>query len=136
MRSDPVNGYTLIELLVVIGIMALIAAIATPMASHLVQAATLRSDTSRMLTGLRQLQDRAVRTQQAISIESSDVGLKISDGVPVSLSESTKAEVATPIIYYPDGTTSGGTIALHNGSRETDISIAWLTGIALIEKPS
>ena len=133
MRPSPANGYTLIELLVVIGILALIAAIATPMSSHLIQTATLRSDTSRLLAGLRQLQDRAVRTQQMISIEASGAGLKISDGAPIALSKSTMAEIATPLTYYPDGTTSGGAILLHNGDKETDVSITWLTGTARIE---
>jgi general secretion pathway protein H len=133
MRPAPANGYTLIELLVVIGILALLAAIATPMASHLIQTATLRSDTSRLLAGLRQVQDRAIRDQQTISVETSNAGLKISDGASIDLSKSTIAQITTPLIYYPDGTASGGTILLHNGDEKSDVSISWLTGVPRIE---
>lgn len=134
MRPVPANGYTLIELLVVIGILALLAAIATPMASTMIQTATLRSDTSQLLAGLRQLQNRAIRTQQTISVEASSAGLQISDGIPIGLSKSTTAEIAMPLIYYPDGTSSGGSILLHNGDKETDVSITWLTGTPRVER--
>ncbi len=133
LQNSSTDGYTLIELLVVMGILALVATIATPVASHMVRAATARSDTYRLITELRRVQALAVRTQQTISVEPTSTTLHISTGQQPALSEAATVEISAPLVYYPDGTTSGGRLSLHDGGLQTDISVAWLTGAITIE---
>jgi len=128
LRGTSTEGYTLIELLVVMVILALVAGIAMPAASSLVRAAKVRSDTSRLVTELRRMQDLAIQTQRTISITPAATKLETSTGQQIALSDSTTVEIAAPLIYYPDGTTAGGQITLLGGKLKTRIQVAWLTG--------
>lgn len=128
LRGASTDAYTLIELLIVMAILALVATVATPVTSRMVRAANVRSDTYRVVTELRQLQDTAVRMQRTITIAPTTSKLETSAGRPIALSETTTVEVTAPIVFYADGTTTGGHLSLHGGGLESDVQIAWLTG--------
>jgi len=49
--------------------------------------------------------------------------LGVSSQVSVSLSGSIEA-----LTYFPDGTSSGGTVRIEEGSQKADLAVAWLTG--------
>jgi|WetSurMetagenome_2_1015567.scaffolds.fasta_scaffold562396_2 general secretion pathway protein H len=132
-RSE--RGYTLIELLVVVGILSVVAAIATPLTTHAINAATARSDSYRTVSTLRHLQSEAVQRQDAITLAPSKSALRTTAGEEIRISDSATVEVPEPVRFYPDGTTSGGRIILHNGSRTTEIELAWLTGQVTQETP-
>ena len=136
--SERMAGYTLIELLVVLAIMGLIAAIATPMAGRAVEIANLKAD-SRILAGdLRRLQHQAAEQQQPIVISalSDRAQLTLSAGRWSALSDGASENFSTStknIFYYPDGTSSGGTIHLSEAGRAVDLNVAWLTGTITLE---
>lgn len=121
-------GYTLIELLIVIGILALVAGIATPVTGRVIRTAEAHSDTYRLVALLRKLQNEAVSEQKNVSIAPSNTTLDLSTGEKSPLSNGAIVQSDAPLIYYPDGTTSGGHLILKNGDIVTDIKIAWLTG--------
>jgi general secretion pathway protein H len=127
------SGYTLIELLVVIGILAVVAAIATPVTGHVVRASEARSDTYRLVTLLRQLQNEAASRQEVIKVTASAAVLDISTGQKLTLSNAATIQMLAPLTYYPDGTTSGGNLMLHDGDLATHIKVAWLVGTIHID---
>ncbi len=129
------NGYTLVELLVVIAILGLVTAIATPAASTVVETAQFRADVYLVMTGLRHCQDEASFRQQIITLSTRADLAKVLGHHESELTGQTVIEFKAPLSYFPDGTSSGGTIELHRGSRHKTILVAWITG-ALIEGES
>lgn len=135
MRQSNQDGYTLIELLVVIGILALVASVATPIASHVVQAANARSDAYLLMSGLMRLQNEAVTSGKAITLAPSATFAADLTARGIGLSDSAVIELKQPISYYTDGTSSGGRLVLHQGEHQITIDVAWLTGTLNQETP-
>ena len=127
-RRAQERGYTLIELLVVLGILGLVTTVAMPVASQMGRAATLRSDCYRLMSALRHIQEEAVERQETITVEPATGGLKTTKGDTIALSESTSISFEDSLIFYPDGTTTGGHLTISNSSRNLRITVAWLTG--------
>ena len=137
MRQHRPDGYTLIELLVVIAILALIAAIAMPVASRAVEAATFRADARRLAGELEALQQRAMDQQETITIAAATNGAapSVSSGDKFALSNSEKLSLASDtqaISFFADGTSSGGTLNIVNGPRAIAVKVAWLTGAVTV----
>lgn len=121
-------GYTLIELLVVLAIIGLLAALATPMAGQAIAGATLRADSRTIVSLLRAQQHAAVEEQRTVTVAPSDVQSMRGDyrlGADASVS-------GDAVAFYPDGTSSGGTLHLREGARALDVQVAWLTGAASV----
>lgn len=135
MRQSSQDGYTLIELLVVIGILALVASVATPIASHVIQAANTRSDAYLLMSGLMHLQNEAVTGGKAITLAPSATIAADLAARGFGLSDSAVVELKQPLSYYADGTSSGGKLAVRHGEQETIIGAAWLTGSLSQETP-
>ncbi len=132
-KATDANGYTLIELLAVIGILSLVAAVATPIATNVVRSATARSDAYLVMSALRRCQGEAVARQQTIILTAtSDI---LDHSRDFRLSDTTAIEFKEPLTYFPDGTSSGGRLVLHNGTRQATIIVAWLTGALSREQP-
>lgn len=127
-------GYTLIELLVVIAIMGLIAVFAAPSVTRTIAAATIDADARRTVAGLRTLQRVAEDGQRAVTISDGNAGISADansqPGWPAS--SISLADAAHPIVYFADGTTTGGTLRLREEGRARDIDVAWLTGAVTI----
>jgi general secretion pathway protein H len=123
-RARKSNGFTLIELLVVLAIMGLIATLALPLAARAVDDAALRTDARNLATRLSALQAQARGEQRTITVD------------PASLGSPNRSRNATitvpehgdPLSFYPDGTSSGGTLRITERGRGFDLDVAWLTG--------
>jgi general secretion pathway protein H len=133
--KDVGAGYTLIELLVVIGILGLVAAVATPLASKMVSSASVHTASYNIAQKLRSLQDEAVRTQQVITLGQTTTKLSTTTGKLVFASDTEAVTLTSQISYFPDGTTTGGQIILHGGNKTIELNIAWLTGAVAIGEP-
>jgi general secretion pathway protein H len=120
------GGFTLIELLTVLAIMAMLAVLAVPFGVRAVEDATLRSDSRKLASALHGLQMQARRDQTMIVVDpaGADTRLpKLDGGTAVHLEAR-----GGSLSYFPDGTSSGGTLRLSEHGRAIDIDVAWLTG--------
>jgi len=123
------DGYTLLELLVVVAIMGLIAALAAPAASRTIASATLNADARKAAGDLRALQHLAMERQEAITLTATGGTVAISPaGTVQDIAALPLSAGNDAITYYPDGTTSGGTLRLSESGHALVIDIAWLTG--------
>lgn len=135
-------GFTLLEMLVVLAMLGLAGALAAQLLRP--QSPRLRLETSvRAICGtLRATQARAAAAQgpAAVVIDldaktwSSPVGglgrLPPETAITLTLARDQAGARSGAIIFYPEGGSSGGDIALTLNGRRAKISVNWLTGSA------
>lgn len=141
MRRFQESGFTLIELLVVLAILGLMASIAMPFTVRAIEDARLRADARQLTNELRQLQQNAIDRREPIELRALPGLLQLGTPSikplsPISVESFSLTGDTKRVIFYPDGTSSGGVLRLKEGGRSLDIEIAWLTGaIALRAVP-
>ena len=139
MRTRPSTGFTLLELLVVVTILAL--------ASTLV-GVNFGGDRTSLDTVARTLVTdlRYVRSRAMVSNADTALVLDLARGAYYSraakierqLPESVELELTVDrrdadgergrILFYPDGSSSGGKVRLSRNGRSLDVTTAWLNG--------
>ncbi len=113
-------GFTLIEMLVVVGITALIAGVAWPQLLRLQDSAGFATAGRLTELALRQAHADAVRTGRAIRFATDAGGTALFvSGRPLSpLPPPVRAEApADGILFFADGSATGGDVALASGRR-------------------
>ena len=138
-RAAP-RGFSLIELMVVmvlvIGLMGLVGT----SISRSVGAAELRNEVREVIAGLRHTRGQAVvqRAEKVFQVDADGLtwkaadrdSEKLPDGLDITLntarSEMT-GENAGGIRFYPDGSSTGGSIVLSVEERKWDGTVGWLT---------
>ncbi len=136
------RGFTLLELLVVIAIAALLFGLAAPRLTLALPGVELRGDALQLASGLRAARGEAIYRNREVSVLLDADSRQVV--VPAlsrrtTLSEGIEARYAAPrqegdgaaravIRFFPDGSSTGGAIALRAGERLYRIDIHWLTG--------
>ena len=135
-------GFTLIEVLAVLVIIAMTAASISTLYSSQSGGAQLKTAALLAASRLRDVRAKAM-TSGAESLAAIDVGghtMQFSDGsAPVAFARSMKIEVMSAdsenrdpsvagIRFYPNGSSTGGTINLEMEGRAYEIRVNWLTG--------
>jgi general secretion pathway protein H len=135
------TGFTLLELIVVLAILVLLSGAWPFAASHLFPNQQLRSEAQLLLSNLRatRVHARLSGTTQSIEwtdpgtayqfgAESHDLpgGIVLTSGAPGSSSR------AARLAFYPDGSSSGGLLALTHADRSARIGVGSVTGRAEI----
>jgi prepilin-type N-terminal cleavage/methylation domain-containing protein len=103
MRRSSNNGFTLLELLIVITILAFMTTL-VGVNLHGRERTDLESVARTLLTDLRYVRSRA-------TVDERDI-----------------AGSRARIVFYPDGSSSGGEIHLSNNGRELEVATSWLNG--------
>ena len=139
--SDPRHGFTLIELLAVM----LVIGLSAGAISLLYRAPAARTELKTLaLTTASRLRDlraaaMATRANRVATFDVAGRSIGFSDGrAPIALSRAVAMTVTAAademtarradVRFYPNGSSSGATIALRRGGQAYEIRINWLTG--------
>ena len=138
--SRDCTGYTLLEMLAVMGMLALILSLS--LATHPLRiqrsldslsveiAAVLKSAAIRAVSQNAEVTLVVDPATRSISTSSSDEGVRLGENIELVMvtARSEVMEGRGRIRFYPDGTTTGGTVQLRRGSRSISVHVNWLTG--------
>jgi general secretion pathway protein H len=130
--SEREAGTTLLELLVVMGLMVLLATIAFPALERALDLFQLRETAGVVEANLRLVRSDAVRSGQSITFTVSSDGKsygwsegearQLPRGIDVSLSR------GQTIVFYGDGSSSGGELVTSTNGRRISIDVDDATG--------
>lgn len=139
-EADEEAGFTLIEMIVVVGLLALCLAVALPWSKRAAEAGSIDRASVEISAYLRSARTRAIAENEEVIVRF-DVGKRriLLAGMPaVELSSATQIELIAArrelvgreaaVRFYPDGSSTGGTIRLSDGRRAILIEVNWLTG--------
>lgn len=149
-RSDlnPERGFTLIEMLVVIAIMGLVMVLVTTSHVSISPSVHARSAAEAISAALRHARSEAVRRDRAMqftvdlahrSYRSGDAPAEMLPAdvslALLSSADETAGPSAGRIHFNPDGSSSGGRIAISGNGRTWWIGVDWLSGrVSIVEK--
>ena len=139
-RRQP--GFTLLEILVALVIGVLLVALVPPLLSGLSGSVELRGAARQLAAGLRSARNQAVTRQQeavltldlaqrrfGVSGDPRVIALPASVALKLYTAQSERLDQATANLrFFPDGSSTGGNIAVVLGEREWWINVGWLTG--------
>lgn len=128
MRQRHPNGFTLLEMIIVLVIIGLILGIAVargPMHSARLDAEAA----ARELAGaLRLARGRAIAADRTTAVALAADRYQI-DGLPAHGLPPDVTLTGNPVIRFaPDGSSSGGTIAVQTATSHVTVEVSWLTG--------
>jgi general secretion pathway protein H len=141
------DGMLLIELLVVLAILALVSTIALPRA-HMGRGPSLGLVASDMAAKLRAARSMAIAQNRDVSFAldtNTRTYVVAGTGSPQTLPAAIDVSVTTAreyiratkearLVFFSDGTSSGGTIRLADQNQSVAIGVEWLTGAVHIER--
>ena len=143
-RSSAVGarGFTLIELLVVLTIMALLLAVVMPVFGGKPKSVQLAAAAADVVSALRMTRSQAIlqnRTTRVLVDPAAGTFAASAEGrvkrVPpgVALTLFTGADEVInssvgAVTFYPDGSSSGGGVALTTGALRYTVLVSWLSG--------
>ena len=136
------RGFTLIELAVTLAIAALIMAIALPMLSGLSARAQFKAAAHEIAAALRATRSRAIASgrsaalvldvrQSAYQIDATGAPHRLPKGVHLvllTITEERHDDNTGAIRFFPDGSSTGGSVRLIEDGKRYDVLVDWLTG--------
>lgn len=143
MRISPAGtnaGYSLAELLVVLAIVSMVVAITPTFYRMAVPSAEFSRSATELVAYLRDARLAAMRGGKAVALKVEPGSI---NGVLANIGEfvgpgdaelifkpefSGPADEDTPLVFYPEGGSTGGTLTLSGEDRSREISVNWLTG--------
>jgi prepilin-type N-terminal cleavage/methylation domain-containing protein len=117
------RGFTLIEILIVVAIIAVVLAVAIPFSVNMYKRYAASLDAERLLVLVTQIQREAFLTGEEIYIKAVD-GILYANGVPWPILDKSDEKnpnpplcayvsMEHPVMFFNNGTTSGGTIDVY-----------------------
>ena len=143
------HGFTLLEILIVLVIGVLLVALVPPLLSGMSGATELRGAARQLAAGLRNARNEAVVRQQeavlTLDLERRRFGVT-GDPREIALPESVALKLYTAqselldgtiggIRFFPDGSSTGGSITVSGPKLAYRVNVDWLTGaVAIVEQ--
>lgn len=134
------NGYTLLELLVVMLMIGLVASLATSLMPSQNSQWRLATDARKVAGLIAEARDQARLTGRLVRLEAAADGetltregakqaLRLASGTTAKVLPLVRQDPAQQaLLFFPDGSNSGGTVELRSGTASLRISVDWLTG--------
>lgn len=139
-RRTTQAGFTLIEVLVVVVILGLVAGLMLQRGPTRSAGLDLRAAASQITQALRGARAAAIASNRNVSfmLDGGAHGFRVGDDAPRPIPASVTVVVSTAsvpigarpgiIVFAPDGSASGGSIALTAGVSHQQLDVNWLTG--------
>ncbi|NHN68211.1 general secretion pathway protein H [Pseudomonas sp. NFACC09-4] len=138
------SGFTLLEMLAVLVLISIALLLLASGITRGLAHARERQSVNELLVSLRQARTQAIVQGRPMSLifDLQSTCYRVEQFAPRCLSAGTQLRVETAeglgkdatMIFYPDGSSSGGNLSLKNAFREARIDVAWLTGnVSLVE---
>lgn len=132
-RQDATRdrGFTLIEMIVVLVVLALVGSIVLARGPMRSAALDLRAAARAVASDMRSTRSRSIDIDRdlvfTIDPTARDYGQRdgLRHALPVAMSIRTPV---VPIVFHPDGSSSGGAITLIEADHALVVSVDWLTG--------
>ena len=136
------DGFTLIELLVVLAIIGLLLTLAPIGLSRMMPGLEVQAAARQLSASLRNARSIAIRDNReatlTLDLEERRYSLagetrhyEIDEDIEIKLLTATseqESEQVGSIRFFPDGTSTGGTVTLTGGGVAYDVLVDWLTG--------
>lgn len=145
-RRSNERGYTLFEMLVVLAIFSLVIGLAVPSLRSSTGVIALRQTETILVSAFREARARALATNRQAAVALDLTTNRLSHGLVFSPDDAevlgdkdlriemttaralVSAESEGAILFFPDGSSSGGRITLQNGNAVRVVEIDWMTG--------
>jgi general secretion pathway protein H len=148
LSSSGQAGFTLLELMLVLAILAMATVAVSSLYRSNVGSTGFQSSAQVLASRLRDLRAAAMGrgTEKVATIDVNRRIVKFEDGrPPVAFDHNVKLEVTAAeseqlspsvagVRFYPNGSSSGGVIALHRNGQVFEVQVNWLTGRVLLTK--
>ncbi len=142
------KGFTLIEMIVVIVLVGIVASVVTFSFTRSLAGARIQAASNDLVAGLRYTRGQAiVKGEQKVLMLDLEKNTwlapgkeerKLPEGMLLRLTTAQQeltSDKAGGIRFFPDGSSTGGNIAVVLGEREWKINVGWLTGEVTLDKP-
>ena len=145
-RPADADGFTLFEMLLTLALAAGLAALAAPNFGPAIDAARLKSASREVVSALRHARSLALRQRREIRFTmdihqhvyslsdrpkihrlSGDIELKLFTAQSEVIDQGKGS-----VLFFPDGSSTGGRVTLIAGQRKRLIDINWLTGLVTL----
>ncbi|HQV71472.1 MAG: GspH/FimT family pseudopilin [Xanthomonadales bacterium] len=145
----PVSrGFTLIEMIVVIVLIGIVASVVTFAFTRTLASARIQAASNDLVAGLRYTRGQAiVKGEQKVLLLDLEKNTWLAPGkaereLPKDMilrlttaQQELTSDKTGGIRFFPDGSSTGGNIAVVLGEREWKINVGWLTGEVTLDKP-
>jgi len=135
------QGFSLIELMVVMVLVVGLFGLVGTSISRSVGGAELRNEVREVIAGLRHTRGQAIvkRTEQVFRADADKLTWQAADGEEQQLPEGLDITLTTArsemtgenaggIRFFPDGSSTGGSVLLSVDERKWYVTVGWLTG--------
>ncbi|WP_440225627.1 pilus assembly FimT family protein [Dokdonella sp. MW10] len=143
-----VRGFTLIETVAVIVLVGIVATVAAVSFSSSLSSAKIQAASRDLVAALRYTRGQAIvkREQKVLVLDLEKRSYQAPGKGSVELPKNMVLRLTTAqqeivgdnaggIRFFPDGSSTGGNIAVVMGEREWKINVGWLTGEITLDKP-